>query len=145
MSNKSRLMATDGPSHRTIEMAVAALCILFGFITILGSLEVGIGWGAEGPQSGFFPFYIGIIIVLSSLINLKNAARLQKEPLFANWGQLGQVLAVVIPTTVYVLILPHLGIYVSSVILIIGFMMWLGRYRWPLAAGSASPCRCSSI
>jgi cell division protein FtsW (lipid II flippase) len=135
MSNKSRLMATDGPSHRTVEMAVAALCALFGIIAILGSLQVGIGWAAEGPQSGFFPFYIGVVIVISSLINLKSAARLQKEPLFANWGQLGQVLAVVIPTSVYVLVLPHLGIYISSIILIAGFMIWLGQYRWPLALG----------
>jgi len=135
MSNKSRLMATDGPSHRGVEMAVAIICVLFGVIAILGSLEVGIGWGAEGPQSGFFPFYIGVIIVISSLVNLKSAASLEKESLFANWGQLGQVLAVVIPTTVYVLVLPHLGIYVSSMILIAGFMVWLGQYRWPLAIG----------
>ena len=28
-------------------------------IVIVGSLQVGIGWGAEGPKAGFFPFYIG--------------------------------------------------------------------------------------
>lgn len=137
MSKNLRLMATDGPQHRTIEMAVAVIAILFGLITIYGSLKVGISWGAEGPQSGFFPFYIGVLIVLSSIVNLKDAYGLQREPLFANWGQLGQVLAVVIPTTVYVLVLPYTGIYLASLVLIAGFMIWLGRYKWPLSIGIA--------
>ncbi|MBN9050805.1 MAG: tripartite tricarboxylate transporter TctB family protein [Rhizobiales bacterium] len=139
--SRQPLMATDGPPHRSVEIAVAIICLIFGGITIFGSLSAGIGWGAEGPQSGFFPFYIGVIIILSSLINLKNAWALDPQPLFANWGQLGQVLAVVIPTTVYVLVLPYTGIYVSSIVLITGFMIWLGRYRWhtALIVGVAVP------
>jgi cell division protein FtsW (lipid II flippase) len=134
-------MATDGPQHRSIEIAVALIVALFGAVVIFGSLKAGIGWGAEGPQSGFFPFYIGLLIVLSSLVNFKQAYDLETEPLFANWGQLGQVLAVVIPTTVYVLVLPFTGIYVASIVLIAGFMLWLGHYRWPiaLATGIAVP------
>ena len=45
-------------------------------IVINGSLQVGIGWGAEGPQAGFFPFYIGLLILFSSVVNL--AARAEK-------------------------------------------------------------------
>ena len=37
---------------------------------------------------------------------------------FASWGQLRQVLSVVIPTTVYVFAVPILGMYVSSGLLI---------------------------
>jgi len=123
-------MATDGPPHRSIEIAVAVICLLFGVVTILGSVKAGIGWGAEGPKSGFFPFYIGVIIVLASVVNILHAWRLERETLFANWGQLGQVLAVVIPTTVYVSVLPYSGIYLASIVLIVGFMIWLGQYRW---------------
>ena len=123
-------MATDGPPHRNVEVAVAVICLLFGLITIGGSIKVGIGWGAEGPKSGFFPFYIGVIIVIASVVNVMTAWRLERETLFANWGQLGQVLAVVIPTTVYVLVLPYSGIYIASIVLIVGFMIWLGQYRW---------------
>ncbi len=128
-------MATDGPVHRTIEIAVAIIAAVFGAIVIFGSLKVGIGWGAEGPQSGFFPFYIGFVIVLASLVNLAHAWALSRSELFANWGQIGQVLAVVIPTAVYVVVLPYTGIYFASVVLIAGFMIWLGHYRWPLSLG----------
>ena len=39
---------------------------MFGAIVLVGSLQVGIGWGAEGPRPGFFPFYIGLLIIGSS-------------------------------------------------------------------------------
>jgi len=35
---------------------------------------------------------------------------------------------VIIPTTVYVFVLPYTGIYIASMVLIGGFMMWLGKY-----------------
>ena len=59
-----------GPSHRSVEIGVAAATGLFGIIAMIGSYEVGIGWAIEGPRSGFFPFYIGVVVVISSLVNL---------------------------------------------------------------------------
>jgi hypothetical protein len=119
---------SGGPAHRTVEMGVAVACIVFGLITIIGSLQVGVGWDTTGPRSGFFPFYLGIVIVLSSLMNLKSAYAIDGEREFATWYQLKQVLAVIIPTTVYVFVLPYTGIYIASMVLIGGFMMWLGKY-----------------
>ena len=37
--------------------------VVFGAIVIVGSLQVGINWGAEGPRAGFFPFYLGLLII----------------------------------------------------------------------------------
>ncbi len=119
---------SGGPAHRTVEMGVAVACIIFGIITIIGSMQVGVGWDATGPRSGFFPFYLGIIIVLSSLMNLNSARAIDGEREFATWYQLKQVMAVIIPTTVYVFVLPYTGIYIASMVLIGGFMMWLGKY-----------------
>jgi hypothetical protein len=107
------------------------VCILFGLITIAGSLKVGIGWGFEGPKSGFFPFYVGLIIVLASAVNAFQIWMEEADRgLFAEWSQLRQVMCVVIPTTIYVLAIPYTGIYLASVILIALFMKWLGRYPW---------------
>ena len=118
-----------GPAQRNVEIGVTVVTALFGLIVILGSRQVGIGWGAEGPQSGFFPFYLGVIIMLGSAVNLVEATRKSGEKIFADWGQLRQVLAVVVPTAVYVTVIPWVGIYVSSFFLIGLFMMWLGSYR----------------
>ena len=122
-----------GPAQRSVEVGVTIATALFGLIIIVGSLQVGIGWGAEGPKSGFFPFYLGVIIVVSSAVNLIEAARKSGEKTFADWSQLRQVLAITIPTAIYVAVIPWAGIYVSSVFLIAVFMMWLGSYR-PLYA-----------
>ena len=118
-----------GPAQRSVEIGVTIATALFALIIIVGSLEVGIGWGAEGPKSGFFPFYLGVIILAASAINLLEAARKNDEKAFADWSQLRQVLAITIPTTIYVAVIPWTGIYFSSLLLIAVFMMWLGSYR----------------
>ena len=125
--------AAAGPAQRSVEMGVAVATAVLGVIVMLGSLDVGIGWGAEGPKSGFFPFYLGVLIVGASAINLLDAARGPSDKRFADWSQLRQVLAIVIPTAFYVTVIPWAGIYVSSLLLIAVFMMWLGSYR-PLSA-----------
>ncbi len=123
--------ALEGPRHRTVEIGVALVILALGAITVYGSLLVGIGWGAEGPKAGFLPFYIGLIVMASSVINLFNAvAGGNSDRLFAEWSQLRQVVSVVIPTTIYVFAVEPLGIYVSSFFLIAVFMKWLGGYSW---------------
>ncbi len=127
--------AGTGPSHRAVEIGVAIATALFALIIIIGSLQVGIGWGAEGPKAGFFPFYVALLMLLSSAVNF---ARVGTEGsgrrLFAEWGQLRQVMSVLVPTALYVALIPWIGIYAASIILIAVFMRWLGRYDWSTVA-----------
>jgi hypothetical protein len=118
-------------------MGVAIGMMVFGLIVIAGSLQVGITWGAEGPRSGFFPFYIGLIIIATSAVNLLQASLIYRGKLFAEWGHLRQVMSVVVPATIYVFVLQVIGIYVSSIVLITFFMMRLGRYPVYFAGGIA--------
>jgi hypothetical protein len=133
MSDTSHAGA-GGPTHRGVEIAVALILIGFGAVVVAGSLQAGIGWGPEGPKSGFFPFYLGLSIVGASVANLVSAFTQDPRKLFADWAQILQVLSVVVPTTVYVLAIPFAGIYATSLVLIAGFMMWLGRYSVGMAA-----------
>src|SRR6476619_7397475 len=119
-----------GPTHQAVEAGVTLLIALFGAIVIVGSVKAGINWGAEGPRAGFFPFYIGIFIVASSAINLWHGLREDNDELFAEWGQLRQVMSVVIPTAIYVGVMPFTGLYLASIIFICWFMRWLGKYSW---------------
>ena len=125
--------AGQGPSHRNVELGVAAVVALFGILIMAGSVQVGINWGLEGPKSGFFPFYVGLIIVIASgLILLQVWMGGRSDKLFADWSQLRSVTSVVIPTAIYVVTLPYLGIYLTSAVLIAAFMKWLGKYAWGL-------------
>ncbi|MFH1346543.1 MAG: tripartite tricarboxylate transporter TctB family protein [Pseudomonadota bacterium] len=126
-----------GPKHKVVEAGIALLIALFGVVVIIGSLKAGINWGAEGPRAGFFPFYIGLLIIVSSAINFWHVLRDRDGELFAEWGQLRQVMSVVIPTAIYVGSMPFIGLYVASIIFIGYFMRWLGKYRWLTVIGVA--------
>lgn len=119
-----------GPKHKTVEAGIALLIAIFGAIVIAGSLKAGINWGAEGPRAGFFPFYVGIFIIASSAVNLLHVLRDGDDGLFAEWGQLRQVMSVVVPTAIYVGSIPFTGLYLASIIFIGYFMRWLGKYSW---------------
>jgi len=122
--------SASGPAHKTLEIGMALLIGAFGLVVIAGSIKAGINWGAEGPRAGFFPFYVGATIVAASAINLWGAQRDGDSRLFAEWGQLRQVMSVVVPTAIYVGSMPFIGLYVASMVFIAWFMRWLGHYRW---------------
>lgn len=130
--------SNSGPSQKLVESGVALLVIAFGIVVIIGSISVGISWGTEGPQAGFFPFYIALAIVISGAVNLLNALRPDApDGIFAEWSQLRQVLLVVIPATIYAVAVGFAGLYVSSAIFIAWFMRWLGKYGWLTVASVA--------
>ncbi|HMF25490.1 MAG TPA: tripartite tricarboxylate transporter TctB family protein [Pseudolabrys sp.] len=127
-----------GPSHRSVEIGVAAFMALLALIGIFGSLKVGIGWGDEGPRAGFFPFYVSLVVLGSCIINtITVLATTARTRVFAEWGQLRQVVSVLAPTIVYVALVPYIGIYVASALLIGFFMVWFGRYNLILSAAVA--------
>jgi putative tricarboxylic transport membrane protein len=122
---------SSGPPYKFFEVGVAVAMLLFGAIVVYGSLQVGIGWGIEGPRAGFIPFYVGLIIIGGSLVNLFHARRdADFGGLFAEWSQLRQVAKVLVPAIVYVFVMPYIGIYIASALLIALFMRWLGGYNW---------------
>ena len=123
-------------SMRAAEIVMAALFLAFGAVVMWDTRRLGASWGDDGPQAGYFPFYIGLFIVISSVANIFRALNLGEKgrSAFVEWGQLKMVLAVMAPTIVYVALIVNpwfsLGIYLASAIYIAFFMWHLGKYRW---------------
>ena len=118
------------------ELAVAALLMAFAVGVIADSVRVGTGWADDGPRSGYFPFYIGLLLLgaggwifVSQLLRWRQA-----EAAFATRAQLALVLAVFWPMLVYVALIFPLGIYGASALLIGYFMRRYGKYRWVATA-----------
>jgi hypothetical protein len=138
MSDHAQDTGGAGPSQRAAEIGVAAFIALLTLIGIYGSLKVGIGWAAEGPRAGFFPFYVSVIVLACCVVNIAQTLMAPRDgKIFAEWSQLRQVLAVLAPTAIYVALVPYLGMYVSSALLIAAFMRWFGRYSWIAAIAVA--------
>lgn len=117
---------------RTAEFAVAAGFFALGAIVVYDSARLGFRWGEDGPQAGYFPFYIGLLICVSSAINILRAMLVpaDQDRGFVETGQLKLVMAVLAPSAVYVGLIGWLGIYVASIVFIAFFMRWLGKYAW---------------
>jgi putative tricarboxylic transport membrane protein len=138
MSETTNESGGTGPSHRGVEVSVALFMALLAVIGVYGSIKVGVGWADDGPRAGFFPFYISIAVLISCAVNLfKVFMTADDGEIFAEWSQLRQVGAVVLPTAIYVGAVPYTGIYVASVLLIAAFMRWFGHYSWLLSIAIA--------
>lgn len=119
--------------HKTAEVAVGALFLAMGLLVIADSVRLGIGWEEPyGPRSGYFPFYVGLIMSVSALVTIVRALLMRREAnkTFVEVGQLGLVLAVLVPTAIYAALVTWLGIFVPSALFIAFFMRWLGKYAW---------------
>ena len=128
-------------STRAVEIGVAAIVLLFGLVVAIDSYRLGSTWGDDGPQPGYFPFYIGLLICVSSMAILARAVRntALAEESFVSRGELKKILTVLVPTVVYVSLIAWLGFYVASTLYIAYFMWQLGKYPWikivPVAVG----------
>ena len=117
--------------QKSAEIAVAALFFLLGAIVVYDSLRVGVKWVEDGPQSGYFPFYIGLLVCGAALVNAVAAfLKVGRDKVFVELGALKLVLTVLVPAAIYVALIAWLGIYLASALFVAFFMRWLGKYVW---------------
>lgn len=121
-----------GPATYVVDAVVAVLIMLMGAVVIYGSKELGSGWTSDGPGSGYFPFYIGLIMAISGGGILYQALYSKKKntSVFVDGEQVKRVMSVLIPAGVYVLAVQFIGLYVASAIYIALFMVILGKFSW---------------
>ena len=115
-------------STRTVEVVVYV--VLLGFALLLGydNWRSGAGWAKDGPQSGYLPFHLCVILAGASLWGLFVALRGGgKAETFVTRDQLRRVLQVFVPTAAFCLLMQWLGLYVGSFLIIAGFMRTVGR------------------
>ena len=138
----------DGPAvaERGPELTVAILLMVFALGVLTDSVRVGIGWADDGPRSGYFPFYIGLLLLGASATTVIKTLLKWKtlDAEFAKRLQLALVISVLIPMIVYVAAISFLGIYLASALLIGYFMRRHGKSGWlySVAISVAVPLGC---
>jgi hypothetical protein len=119
------------------DLVVAVILAMIGGVVMLDSLRVGIGWGIEGPEAGFFPFFVGLLLLAGALVTVaRNLIGAKRDlDVFVEPVGFRRVLAVLIPSAVYVAAVGWLGIYLASALLIAAFMRAFGRYGYAQCLG----------
>jgi putative tricarboxylic transport membrane protein len=121
-----------GVSHNAVELVTTVVIFLIGALIMFDSYRIGFGWAVEGPQAGYFPFRIGAITCIASLVIFLRAlsGKKRSSKVFVAWEQFRLVLMVLVPTLVYVLVTQVIGIYVASTLFIGGFMRVMEKSSW---------------
>jgi putative tricarboxylic transport membrane protein len=115
---------------RAAELVTASVLILLGGIVLFDAVRLGFGWGPDGPRSGFFPFWLALIMVVVCVAIIAQAVRRAENKSFVSREQLGSVLKVLWPALAFVALIRFVGLYVSSALYMGFYMRWVGRHSW---------------
>ncbi|PYM13030.1 MAG: tricarboxylate transporter [Candidatus Rokuibacteriota bacterium] len=115
---------------KTAELVTVVVLLIVGGIVVYDSASIGIGWGTDGPRSGFFPFWLGVALIAASVAIGIQTLRRATSTIFVTRAQLVPVLQVLGPATALVVLTQVIGLYVSSALYLAVYMRWIGRHRW---------------
>ena len=116
---------------RSADIVCGVVLAVVGLIVLVEGLRLGIGWSTDGPEPGFFIFYLGVALLLSTAPIIVGAVRRASDArLFVTVGQLRSVATVFIPAVAMVALTHVVGLYVSGAIYLAAYMRWIGRHRW---------------
>ena len=121
-----------GVSERTVGAFSAIAIFLVGVVMMIDNHRIGAGWAPDGPESGYFPFRIGVILCIASVVVLLRSlfGKERKREIFVHRKKFKLVLLVLLPTLLYVLAIEFIGIYVASTLFIGAFMRVMDKYSW---------------
>jgi len=125
---------------RAADLTTAVVLMALGGVVIYDAVRLGIGWGEEGPRSGFFPFWLASLLVLCSVGIFVQAWRRGTTKPFVRRDQFMSVLKVIVPVAIFIAVIdppgpPNgLGLYVAAALYIAIYMRWVGGHRWASVA-----------
>jgi putative tricarboxylic transport membrane protein len=115
---------------RAADLITASILILFGGLVITDAMRLGIGWGMDGPRSGFFPFWLALIMVVCCAGVIVQQMRITTRHSFLQREKLRPVLTVLWPAILAVFLMQWLGLYVAAALYLGFYMRWVGQHSW---------------
>jgi hypothetical protein len=118
---------------RTADIVCGVLLGVVGVVVLVEGLRLGIGWSTDGPQPGFFVFYLGVALLASAgLIVVLAIRRGSNARPFVAPAQFRSVAKVFLPAVLMVILTQVVGLYVSGAVYLATYMRWIGRHSWAL-------------
>ena len=115
---------------RAADIATASGLLLLGALVAADAIRLGIGWGTDGPRSGFFPFWLAVVLIVCCVVIVLQALRRESGEPFVTRERLRPVLKVLWPAAAMVALSHVIGLYVASGLYLAFYMRWVGRHGW---------------
>src|SRR3546814_17294456 len=117
-------------SVRTLEIAVAAALMALSAVIMYDSWRTGARWGADGPQDGYFPFYVALLMLISAgMVLLRGLTLAGPRSRIVQPSPFRPVLAPFVPSLVYVVFAAYPAVYLAAAVYLAYFMSFVGRSR----------------
>src|SRR5512137_2408951 len=105
---------------RRADIYVGLGLMAVGLLVLGDAIRIGFGWGMSGPEAGFFPFYMGLGIVISTFFFLLRAIKIHRKegsgkPLVPEGGT-AQILWVLLPAIGVILLTELLGLHLATIL-----------------------------
>ena len=118
---------------RTADVVCGLFLVVVAVVVLVEGLRLGIGWSTDGPQPGFFVFYLGVALLASAVLAAALAWRRAADGRpFVAPAQFRSVAKVFLPAVLMVILTQVVGLYVSGAVYLAIYMRWIGRHSWAL-------------
>jgi hypothetical protein len=117
------------------ESACALVLLALAGLVAREAIRLDIGWGDIGPKGGFFPFWLAVLLALSSLTVLVKSlsGRPTGEPKpFLPEKRVAPLLTVALPIALTVPSIAVLGFYMTAFFYLSLYIWWTGKRHWLL-------------
>lgn len=117
-------------------MAVAGVIFFWALSVLYETRKLKIGWGLNGPEAGFFPFWLAAGLAGCGAVIFLQAARAgaSTQP-FVTWEGFKGVLKVSVPLAAFIGLLYGAGFYVGAAFYIGYYTRVAGRHQWLVVGG----------
>ena len=118
---------------RRAETTCAIILLLLAGLVAREAVRLDIGWGDIGPKGGFFPFWLSVLLALSSLKILVSSLfghDSDSEKPFITRNQLRLVLTVLLPIVLIVPSITVVGFYLTAFLYLFLYIWLTGKKPW---------------
>jgi hypothetical protein len=122
-----------------VELGLALTLLLLSGLVIERSVDLNIGWGPNGPDAGFLPFWLALFMAAGTLVVIvKEVHQHSSQTAFLpGREEMWAIIRLMLSFVGFAVLLPYLGIYITSALYLGLFSWFVGKHRWYVALAVA--------
>jgi hypothetical protein len=116
-------------------MITSVLFMILSVIIMIECARLGFGWEEmSGPQAGFVPFYLALLMLLASIFIFYLAWKegpKEDDTFFINREGMMEAVKIAATTLLFSILIIYAGVYFAMLIYAPVFVRFVGKHNWP--------------